>query len=486
MFEFFLMSFVQTEMFLGLMFKALKTDINAKRIAAFSKRLLQVSLQQPPQFACACLLLLSEVLKARPVLWNAVLQPEDDDEDFEYFVDVDEESEQRSDDRLNTTSHSLTCSQPDNNNNMVEDKDQSDSDMDDSENHVPSPNSGDDNSSEDEDIFGDVGQQIIQPENKAHTNNCFDGLGKKNSWPRPGCYNPRQREPAYCNADRACWWELTALASHVHPSVATMAQTLLLGANIVYNGDPLRDLSLGAFIDRFIEKKPKASKKADGIWHGGSQIAPARKVEIVPHPVGRDLLSLAEEEVPPEDVVFHKFYLAKASSSKRKTKKKKAKELEDEVTGDDIFVEDNVDDDFAGGDESDNEEIDDLIGQDAGLDIQSHSDGEYDYDKLDEVLKLEDETLLADDSEDDAEILEDSLIDDETLELDIDPEAANAAGKMKGKKRMFSEKSGPSPFASLEDYSHLLNDRQQVTKKAGARHRNRSNKKLTKKDHSNL
>lgn len=62
---------------------------------------------------------------------------------------------------------------------------------------------------------------------------------------------------ANSNADCASWWELTTLASHVHPSVATMARTLLLGANIVYNGDPLNDLSLASFIDKFMEKKPK-------------------------------------------------------------------------------------------------------------------------------------------------------------------------------------------------------------------------------------
>lgn len=63
------------------------------------------------------------------------------------------------------------------------------------------------------------------------------------------------------------------LASHAHPSVATMARTLLSGANIVYNGNPLNDLSLTAFLDKFMEKKPKQST-----WHGASQIEPAKKV----------------------------------------------------------------------------------------------------------------------------------------------------------------------------------------------------------------
>lgn len=51
----------------------------------------------------------------------------------------------------------------------------------------------------------------------------------------------------------------------MHPSVASMARTLLSGAFVVYSGDPLRDLVLGAFLDRFAEKKPKARKqKEDG------------------------------------------------------------------------------------------------------------------------------------------------------------------------------------------------------------------------------
>lgn len=80
----------------------------------------------------------------------------------------------------------------------------------------------------------------------------------------------------YSNADRVSWWELMVLASHVHPSVATMARTILSGANIVYNGNPLNDLSLPAFLDKLMEKKPKQSS-----WHGASQIEPAKKVSHI-------------------------------------------------------------------------------------------------------------------------------------------------------------------------------------------------------------
>ena len=39
--------------------------MSAKRAAAFAKRLLQVAQEAPPHFACGCLLLTSELLKAR-------------------------------------------------------------------------------------------------------------------------------------------------------------------------------------------------------------------------------------------------------------------------------------------------------------------------------------------------------------------------------------------------------------------------------------
>ena len=60
------------------------------------------------------------------------------------------------------------------------------------------------------------------------------------------------------HAERSCLWELVVLAACVHPSVAAMARSLLAGAPIVYAGDPLRDLSLTAFLDKFVQRKPKA------------------------------------------------------------------------------------------------------------------------------------------------------------------------------------------------------------------------------------
>lgn len=69
--------------------------------------------------------------------------------------------------------------------------------------------------------------------------------------------HPCRREPAHCSAETSCWWELDALAKHAHPSVTAMAGALLAGASVVYDGDPLRDLALAAFLDKFVRRKAK-------------------------------------------------------------------------------------------------------------------------------------------------------------------------------------------------------------------------------------
>eukprot|EP00252_Welwitschia_mirabilis_P019006 TRINITY_DN4287_c0_g1_i1.p1 TRINITY_DN4287_c0_g1~~TRINITY_DN4287_c0_g1_i1.p1 ORF type:complete len:1060 (-),score=290.87 TRINITY_DN4287_c0_g1_i1:464-3643(-) len=479
-----LMNSSKIEMFLGLLFKVLKADLNVRRVPAFVKRLLQVALQQSPNFACACLLLVSELLKARPTLWNAVLEPEDDDKDVEHFVDIaegDEHPEYKSDknhnENLGKASRDI----------FAKDSDESGS-SEATMNEDHSETSGDDWDDSAEDFFKnkfDDSKRInTSKEKSANTRDVLHSendsqKSRRSIWPKPDYYDPEKREPAFCNADSACWWELTTLAAHVHPSVAVMAKTLLTGSNIIYKGDPLTDLALGAFMDKFIEKKPKPSKKLTGEWHGGSDIAPARKVDIAPSVVGRDLLKLAEEEVAPEDVVFHKFYVAKANSSKKPKKKKKQKDT-DEALEDDLLGEGNsdIEDDFEGDDESDNDEIDKLIDETAegdnhsdeeygykklgdGIDAVDDNNEEYDYEKLGDAIDFEDEDLLVDGGEDETQILEDISehdVSDTDEKLHSQSNSSDIIGNKKSKRGKSKEKIKKSPFASFDDYSHLMDD----------------------------
>ncbi|XP_020257068.1 CCAAT/enhancer-binding protein zeta [Asparagus officinalis] len=458
----------KSEMFLGLLVKAMKNDINLKRVSAFAKRLLQVALQRPPHYACGCLFLLSEVLKAKPPLWTMVLQKESVDDELEHFEDIKEDPEDVGNppSSNSTNPDEIAVSQRYGNSKLSNHKEDHKYDSDDCLN---------------------VGLRA---------NSVNNGKAEKSQVPvevsaLPAGYNPRHREPSYCNADRASWWELTVLASHVHPSVATMARTLLSGANIVYNGDPLNDLSLNAFLDKLMEKKPKPNKKAEGRWHGGSQIAPARKLDMNHHLIGKGILELAEEDVPPEDIVFHRFYMNKTGSSK-KPKAKKKKASEDDAAAEELLL--------AASDESDEEEeIDNMLGT-GHIPLAEEGEGEYDYDDLDRVVDEDDDDLLGNESDaetsepqsnakehsgsesDDGVAAADNDDDDGNFDMilgsddgeDVDVNEPGGSDdseddkptKVKGKKkRKLEVKSRPSPFATLEEYEHLMTDNKESSRK---------------------
>ncbi|KAL2502973.1 CCAAT-binding factor [Forsythia ovata] len=384
-------------MFIGLMLRAMKNDINIKRVAAFSKRLLHVALQLPPQYACGFLFLLSEVLKARPHLWNMVLQNDSADEDLEHFEDIaDDDNKQASlvldngdnKDGVAQTSNesnidsdsSLDKDNGDNKDEVAQTSNESNIDSDSSLDKGSSTTSGsdEDDLSEAYGLLGEGGVDEIEELKSVSDPKGVNCLQRENDSPMlPGWFNPRHREPTCCNADWVSWWELTVLSSHVHPSVAAMARTLLSGANIVYSGNPLNDLSLGAFLDKFMEKKPKQST-----WHSATQIEPAKKLDMKNQLIGPEMVSMAEEDVPPEDLVFHMFHMNKLNSSKN-PKKKKKKTADDEAAEEFYAVD--------GDDESDSEEIENV------LDSANHSsevNGDYDYDHLDKIANEDDDDLI--------------------------------------------------------------------------------------------
>ncbi|KAG8048511.1 hypothetical protein GUJ93_ZPchr0009g334 [Zizania palustris] len=445
------------ELFLGLLVKAMKNDVMLKRVAAFAKRLLQVAIQRPPQYACGCLFILSEVLKAKPPLWAIVLQNESVDDSIEHFEDIVEKPEGPSVTSINTDEHTDRLATLEKYNSDAEDGS-------DTIEHV----------------------KLVTSDEK--DGNVISAEGST----LHALYNPRHRDPSYCNADHVSWWELTMLALHVHPSVSTMARTLLSGNNIVYSGDPLTDLSLPAFLDKFMEKKPKGNRIAEGKWHGGSQIAPAKKHDLSHHLIGEELLELAEKEVAPEDVVFHRFYMNKTGPMKPKAKKKTSVLGEDagELLGHD------VDDASDASDESDDEqELGDGLIEDGGYDYDNldantfeeegdllRYDSDVDFDISDETSSSRDGGT--DDDDDDDAILNISSIDTEDLKSANRSAVNHSDGEVSvlGKKRKHASKSGASPFAKLEDYEHLMDGEvKKLTSKKQQKHKKRNEKEASKK-----
>ncbi|KAH9618499.1 hypothetical protein KSS87_013100 [Heliosperma pusillum] len=448
----------KAEMFIGVLLRAMKNDINIKRVAAFGKRVLQVALQQPPQYACGCLFLLSEVLKGRPPLWNLAIQNESADDDVEHFEDILDDAEDKPGERAKIPKNTSVDESRSNALNLDGNSSEDD--------EVFSASSEEDNSDDDGDF---VMKSVDKPQESSSTK-LADHSGNKLQPSKkhllPDGYDPRHREPSFCNADRTGWWELTVLASHAHPSVSTMARTLLSGATIVYNGNPLNDLTLTAFLDKFMEKKPKQST-----WHGGSNIEPAKKLEMNKHLIGSEILSLAEADVAPEDLVFHKFYMNKTGSSKKLKKKKKKRGAEDEEAAE-----------LYGGDESDNDEIDNMLdANEPPLDAEA----DYNSDDLNTVVDEDDDDLIGDVSDNEMEMDGISDSGDEAREVDFDDgddfqaddsddvsdedikigdaddvtdEEDDDLPVVKKGKNKPGKKASASPFASLDEYEHLMND----------------------------
>ncbi|EXJ94489.1 hypothetical protein A1O1_02885 [Capronia coronata CBS 617.96] len=79
------------QLYLNLLHRALKADLNVKRVRAFVKRLIQIlSLHEPP-FICGAFFLIRDLESTFPSLAGLIDQPEDHDDDEEVFRDVDED-----------------------------------------------------------------------------------------------------------------------------------------------------------------------------------------------------------------------------------------------------------------------------------------------------------------------------------------------------------------------------------------------------------
>lgn len=81
-------------LYLNLLYRALKADVNIKRVKAFAKRMLQiVTLHQPP-FICGIIYLIRELEVTFPGLKSLLKDPEANDEDEEeVYRDVPEDGE---------------------------------------------------------------------------------------------------------------------------------------------------------------------------------------------------------------------------------------------------------------------------------------------------------------------------------------------------------------------------------------------------------
>ena len=92
-----LVSSSKQQLYLNLLHRSLKADLNLKRVKAFVKRILQILSLHDAAFICASFFLLKDLETAFPALTGLVDQPEEHDEADEVFRDVDDEDEDAND-----------------------------------------------------------------------------------------------------------------------------------------------------------------------------------------------------------------------------------------------------------------------------------------------------------------------------------------------------------------------------------------------------
>ncbi|KAJ8008883.1 hypothetical protein DPEC_G00083060 [Dallia pectoralis] len=388
-------------MFLNLMYKSLKSDIVLRRVKAFVKRLLQVSCEQNPTFACGALFLVSEVMKSKPGL-RLLLQADGDCEE-ENFKDLKEDEDEEEEERFVDA---------------------------DKEEKEPS----------------DRRPEEIKPiaSSWVHHQNLEGG---KNMQAK---YDPLHRNPLFCGADHTTLWELHRLSAHFHPSVSLFAKTILQGEFINYTGDPLQDFTLSRFLDRFVFRNPKQQKgkqNTDTVVMQPKHKQAMNNIHSLPVN-SEEFLSNEESQIPVDRIFFYRFFKKQAAEKALQRPKRHGddesvedvdddefEKLLDTYEGDSYFTDlglDEKDLDFAGNVKA-KPKKDKKVGEDES---DSDIDDELDDDLDDEEMSLGsmDEEDFGDELDEEGGAFMDSFGEDDDDEMDI-PDITPVSKKNKSKRK---------------------------------------------------
>lgn len=327
-------------------------------------------------------------------------------------------------------------------------------------------------------------------------------------------YDGKKREPQYAHADTSCLWELLPFTTHFHPSVALQANQLLMGEQLT--GSP--DISLNtliSFLDKFVYRNPKKTAAAKG----ASIMQPAAVsdhtgtvIRMRGARAGGDAVNSESfwrkkvEDVPADQLFFHKFFATKLA--RKDAAKKKRGPDEDmsenefpESLGDSDEDEDEGEEE-EGGDEDEQSDAEEAeiwrvmqgsmpeAGDDMGLSDDSDGDVDYSSDEgeaeggeegegaVDESDEMEesgddagDRSEVSDDEDfpsfddDDDDLIPLDEMPDEVLNVESDEEeeeaeedaAAGAKRKRREERKERRKKRKEMPaFASYEDYAKLI------------------------------
>ncbi|CAB3396983.1 unnamed protein product [Caenorhabditis bovis] len=364
--------------FLKLLFDTLKEDSSAQRVRAFVKRLLQVAVNAPPEFAASILLLISKIKILREDPNLIVLRKDADptaknmaqeDDEEEHFVDLDAEG--------NAIQTNPVKSEK-NEDIKVEEVDDKKA--------VLSGKLGASSS----------GGWVHREQNAKRVKSPHDSVA---------------RNPLFVDASQSADNELLLLSQHFHPSVAVFAKALLENGEINYCGDSLNDFALMSFLDRFAFRNPKdvqksgvrvTRKKAHDPWG-------VRKLAVS----SKEYMKKRRDEIPADERFLHRY--ASTLLKEKKKDKKEGDEDDEWEYAESVNSEefDAILDRFEPGELNDEFDID--YGKEFSAEKNKKNNKKDDVDIDEDDLELDD----ADDDDDDEEGFEnDDDDDDEDVEED--------------------------------------------------------------------
>lgn len=204
-----------SDLFLNILVKAVKADVNIGRSKAIVKRLLQTSLYSTTPFTCAALIKLREIIAYKPGLKTLLTESEQflkiDDDEEERFFDVPE-------DKITFDEEKVS-------------------------------------------FEGDLNQEISLKVKKDKKKKEEKKEKEEKPVKNQIYYNLKEPYPEKSHSDKTVLWEIDVLNTFFHPSVTKISESVMNNKRLEYNGDPMVDYTLMKFLDKFNYKKPKEDEK---------------------------------------------------------------------------------------------------------------------------------------------------------------------------------------------------------------------------------
>ncbi|XP_020285931.1 CCAAT/enhancer-binding protein zeta [Pseudomyrmex gracilis] len=423
--------------FLNLLYRVLAKDQSILRLYAFIKRILQVAFYFPANMTCATLYVISKILHKHKNLTHMLLTSN-------IKVDVDKEDvceikvEDDSDEINNRLADAedvyvLERTEPQLKDNIILS-----------------------NVTIDTEIKSDVKKQT-DSEIKIENIKTYD----------PFC-----RNPLYAGAANGICIELRVLANHFHPSVALFANLIIQGKPIGYTGDPLEDLTLIRFLDRYVFKNPKKleDKKVQKRNEPLAQRAGYTPRGIRSLPVdSAAYLNELEERIPVDEVFLHRYF-------KQKSQIKKHIKKDDDDSDDDADSVNSEEFNDMLDHMSGNKDFDDVdIAADIVPQRKTKAKMAEDFDDDDEDDNSDDEDDTENDDEDDngsKDFIEDTSASDNDLQDFSDDELVPILSKKikssKTKERKTGKGIDNNIFVSAEKFATMLEEQNKSKRKYGS------------------